>query len=112
MIYQGNVSLGVFEENKHLKRTLQELAGEAGISGWVPPKRYRMAGELLDFHYNQLQPVVQKQLLSASPSESTLHVSLTIDGWDNASRTHLLGVMAVTRRGGFTSTAWTQLEST
>ncbi len=25
---------------------------------------------------------------------------LTIDGWDNASRTHLLGVMAVTRRGG------------
>ena len=25
---------------------------------------------------------------------------LTIDGWDNASRTHLLGVMAVARRGG------------
>jgi len=100
ILYQGNISLGVFEENMHLKRTVAQLAGEAGLGGYVPPKRHRMSKELLDFHYNKLQPVVDKVLLSASSSECVLFKTCTLDGWDNAARTHLLGVMAVSRRGG------------
>jgi len=100
LIYQGNVSLGFYEENRHMKRVLQNLAAEAGMSGYVPPKRHRMANELLDWHHTQLIPIVEKQLMNASASECPLYYSLTFDGWDNASRTHLLGVMAVSRRGG------------
>jgi len=81
MFYQGNVSLGIFEENRHLKRTLQELAAEVGLGGYVPPKRFRMAGELLDFHYTELKHIVDKQLLIASSSEACLYLTQTFDGW-------------------------------
>ncbi len=37
--YQGNISLGVFEENRHLKRTISDLAVSAGLAGYIPPKR-------------------------------------------------------------------------
>ena len=52
-----------------MKRVLQNLAAEAGMSGYVPPKRHRMANELLDWHHTQLIPIVEKQLMNASAYE-------------------------------------------
>lgn len=94
MFYQGNVSLGIFEENKHLKEVFQELAGAAGLAGYVPPSRYRMATEMLDFHYDELSTKIKGRLLSSGS-----YVTASFDGWDNASRTHLLGVSAITKSG-------------
>ena len=35
VFYQGNISLGIFEENRHMKRTIVDLASAAGLSGYV-----------------------------------------------------------------------------
>ena len=89
--YQGNVSLGVFDSNPHLRRTIQELAAAAGMPGYAPPNRYRMSKELLDHHWTDLTSKIRQRMqATVSP------ITSTFDGWDNASKTHLLGVMAVT----------------
>jgi hypothetical protein len=94
IVYQGNISLGIFEENKHLKVTIQELAKEAGLPGYVPPNRYRMSKELLDHHSNGLSTKMKQRLLECPSS-----ITASFDGWDSASRTHLLGVTAITASG-------------
>jgi len=99
ILYQGNMSLGIFEENRHLKRTISDLAVAAGFAGYLPPKRYRLAGELLDYHYAAAKNSVEERMLKAVGSETPIVQTVTLDGWDNASKTHLLGVMAITRRG-------------
>lgn len=90
----------MFKENQHLRKTIVDLAAQGGLYGYAPPSRYRMRGELLDYHYETLQPLVRQTLMSTTASCSRLWVSLTFDGWDNTSKTHLLGVMCVSRVGG------------
>jgi len=99
VLYQGNVSLGIFEENRHMKRTISDLAEAAGLARYLPPKRYRLAGELLDHHYVVVKKSVELWMLKAVGSETPIVLSVTLDGWDSASKTHVLGVMAVSRRG-------------
>jgi len=99
VFYQGNISLGVFEENRHMKRVIAELAIAAGLGGYVPPKRYRLSHELLDAHYDALKLKVDSRMLSASGTEARLWMTGSFDGWDNASKTHLLGQVAMSRRG-------------
>ena len=59
-------------------------------------------------------------MLQSVSSEAPVVQILTLDGWDNASRTHLLGVMTVPRKGvahvrtvdttavDFVESAWTE----
>ena len=97
--YQGNVSLGIFEENRHLRSVLTDLAAADGLGGYVPPSRYKMSNELLDDAYVGLKKQVDSLRHKSSSSEPSMHYTVTLDGWDNAASTHILGQVLISRRG-------------
>ena len=100
ILYQGNCSHGILTENPHLKRTIRELAEDAGLGAYAPPNRYRVSNELLEYHYNQTKSTIEQRFLCADTDGMVPRVvTISFDGWDNASRTHVLGVMAISRVG-------------
>jgi len=86
-------------ENRHWKAVIQGLANDAGLQGYVPPSRYKLSNELLDYHYAELKNKVEQRFRNSDPSAPPATVTVTFDGWDNAGKTHGLGVVAITRNG-------------
>jgi hypothetical protein len=104
LLYQGNCSHGMLTENMHWKSVIQQLAKDAGLGAYVPPNRYRISNELLDYHYAEVKGIVEKRFLVsehlAAPDALVPRcLTASFDGWDNASKTHVLGVMAISRSG-------------
>ena len=105
VLYQGNCSHGMLTENRHWKAVIQGLANDAGLQGYVPPSRYKISNELLDYHYVELKNKVDQRLRNSDPNAPATTVTVTFDGWDNAGKTHVLGVVAITRNGPLFSKA-------
>jgi len=103
LLYQGNCSHGMLTENQHFKKVIQDLAHAGGLPGYVPPNRYKVSNKLLNYHYDELSRTVTERFLSTGSTAAELVIPRTLtgsfDGWDNASRTHLLGVVGISRAG-------------
>jgi hypothetical protein len=104
VLYQGNCSHGLLTENPHMKQVISGLAEQAGVGAYAPPNRYRLSNELLNYHYEALKGEIEERCLDSNrmiPRTTTL----SFDGWDNASRTHVLGVVLISRGGTIFHTA-------
>ena len=42
IFYQGNIALTAFDTNPHLSAAISNLAGNAGLPGYVPLNKYRI----------------------------------------------------------------------
>jgi hypothetical protein len=94
----------MLQENIHWHKVIQDLACDAGLGAYAPPNRYRISGELLDYRYNELKHSVDERFLISEHLAATdlmmpRCLTASFDGWDNASKTHVLGVMAISRSG-------------
>ena len=75
VLYQGNCSHGMLTENRHWKAVIQGLANDAGLQGYVPPSRYKLSKELLDYHYAELRRLVGSLACVLSTTQPSLHPS-------------------------------------
>lgn len=72
------------------------------VSGWEPPCRWSLLGDLLDREYTHVRTEVNRQL---NLKAEYTYVTVSADGWSNPRRQSLINVMVTTDRASFFSHA-------